>query len=177
LQAFQTLLSHEPRDADGLAGAATAAFQLGQYSEAEEYLERLPREKLADPELARMREISRSVLSLNPFAPSLSIDEKAKRTAKAIALAQARAGACERQNGGASSPGASASALQSAITISNQNAADWTERNLRKYPERIEPAMSSVFEMEDAAAGLCREPQGADYALWLIGRSRAGNSK
>jgi Flp pilus assembly protein TadD len=177
LQAFQTLLSHEPRDEDGLAGAATAAFQLGQYSEAEEYLERLPREKLADPELARMREISRSVLSLNPFAPSLSIDEKAKRTAKAIALAQARAGACERQNGGASSPGASASALQSAITTSNQNAADWTERNLRKYPERIEPAMSSVFEMEDAAAGLCREPQGADYALWLIGRSRAGNSK
>jgi Flp pilus assembly protein TadD len=177
LQAFQTLLSHEPRDADGLAGAATAAFQLGQYSEAEEYLERLPREKLADPELAKMREISRSVLSLNPFAPGLSIDEKAKRTAKAIALAQARAGACERQNAGASSPGASASALQSAMTTSNQNAADWTERNLRKYPERNEPAMSSVFEMEDAAAGLCREPQGADYALWLIGRSRGGNSK
>jgi Tfp pilus assembly protein PilF len=177
LQAFQTLLSHDPDDEGALAGSATAAFQLGQYSEAQEYLERLPREKLADPEFARMREISRSVLSLNPFAPGLSIDEKAKRTAKAIALAQARAAACERQNGGASSPGASTSALPSAIATSNQNAADWTERNLRKYPERIKPAMSSVFAMEDAAAGLCGEPQGADYALWLIGRSRAGKSK
>jgi hypothetical protein len=37
--------------------------------------------------------------------------------------------------------------------------------------------MSSVFELEDVATGQCGEPQGADYALWLIGRSRAGNSK
>lgn len=177
LQAFQTLLSHDPDDEEALAGSATAAFQLGQYSQAEKYLERLPRERLADPGLARMRDISRSVLSLNPFAPGLSIDEKAKRTAKAIELAQARAAACARQNSGASSPGASTSAPASAIAISNQNTSDWTERNLRKYPERIKPAMSSVFEMEDAAAGLCGEPQGADYALWLIGRSRAGKSK
>jgi hypothetical protein len=60
---------------------------------------------------------------------------------------------------------------------SSQNAADWTARNLRKYPERIESVMSSVFEMEDAATSQCGEPQSADYALWLIGRSRAGNSR
>jgi tetratricopeptide (TPR) repeat protein len=177
LQEFQTLLSHDPSDEDALAGAATAAFHLGQYSHAEEYLERLPREKLADPELTRMHEISRSVLSLNPFAPGLSTDEKAKRTAEAVVLAQARATTCERQNGGASSQGASRSALASAMATNNQNAADWTARNLRKYPERIEPAMSSVFEIEDAAAGQCGEPHGANYALWLIGRSRAGNFK
>src|SRR6201987_5130982 len=177
LQEFQTVLSHDPRDEDALAGAATAAFQLAQYSQAEEYLQRLPREKLADPELARMRETSRSVLSLNPFAPGLSTDEKAKRTAKAIALAQARATACERQSASASSARVPGSSLTSALATSNQNAADWTERNLRKYPERIAPAMSSVFELEDVATGQCGEPQGADYALWLIGRSRAGNSR
>ena len=177
LQEFQTVLSHDPRDEDALAGAATAAFQLAQYSQAEEYLQRLPREKLADPELARIHEISRSVLSLNPFAPGLSTDEKAKRTAKAIALAQARATACERQNGATSSAGVPGASVTSALATSNQNAADWTECNLRKYPERIAPAMSSVFELEDAAAGLCGKPQGADYALWLIRRNRAGNSK
>jgi tetratricopeptide (TPR) repeat protein len=177
LQEFQTLLSHDSRDEDALAGAATAAFELARYSQAEEYLERLPREKLAEPELARIHEISRSVLSLNPFAPGLSTDEKAKRTAEAIAVAQARATACARQSGSTSSPAASTSALASAMAKSSSNAADWTTRNLRKYPERIEPAMSSVFEIEDAAAGQCGEPQGADYALWLIERSRAGNSK
>jgi hypothetical protein len=54
-------------------------------------------------------------------------------------------------------------------------AADWTERNLRKYPERIEPTMSAVFEMEVAAADQCGEPQGADYALWLLARNRGGS--
>jgi tetratricopeptide (TPR) repeat protein len=177
LQEFQTLLSHDPQDEDALAGAATAAFQLAQYSQAEEYFERLPHEKLATTDLAKMHEVSKDVVALNPFAPGLSTDDKAKRTAEAIAVAQARASACERQKGGSSSPGASTSAFASAMARSNQNSVDWTVRNLRKYPERIEPAMSSVFEMEDAAAGQCGEPQGADYALWLIGRIRAGNSK
>ena len=177
LQEFQTLLSHDPRDEDALAGAAAAAFQLAQYSQAEEYLQRLPREKLADPELARMHETARNVLSLNPFAPGLSTDEKAKRTAKAIALAQARANACERQSASAPSARVPGASLTSALATSNQKAADWTERNLRKYPERIAPAMSSAFDLEDAATGQCGEPQGADYALWLIGRSRAGNSR
>ncbi len=108
-------------------------------------------------------------MTLNPFAPRLSTEEKVKRTAEALALAQARAAACERQNGSTSPSGASTATLDSALAKSSQNAADWTARNLRKYPERIEPAMSSVFEIEDAAAGQCGEPQGADYALWLIG--------
>jgi tetratricopeptide (TPR) repeat protein len=177
LQEFQTLLSHDRHDEDALAGAATAAFQLGQYLQARDYLERLPRQKLEDPKLARMYEVSRKVVSLNPFAPGLSIDEKAKRTAEALAIAQARAFACERQNGSTSSGTSSTSALDAALSTSNQNSADWTERNLRKYPERIEPAMSAVFEIENTAADRCGEPQGADYALWLIGRSRSGNSR
>jgi tetratricopeptide (TPR) repeat protein len=177
LQEFQTLLSHDPRDEDALAGAANAAFQLGQYSQAEEYFERLPREKLAMPDLAKMHDVSRNVVALNPFAPRLSTEERVKRTAAALALAQARARACESQHGQPPSGSSSTPTLAAALATSNQYAADWTSRNLRKYPERIEPAMSSVFELEDAAAGQCGEPQGPDYALWLIGRSRGGNSR
>ncbi len=177
LQEFQTLLSHDPHDEDALAGAATAAFQLDQYAQAEEYFERLPREKLAAPDLASMHQISKDVVTLNPFAPRLSTEEKVKRTAEALALAQARATACKSQQGKPPSVSSSTSALDAALATSSQNAADWTARNLRKYPERIEPAMSSVFEIEDAAAGQCGEPQGADYALWLIGRSRGGSSR
>ena len=184
LQEFQTLLSHDPHDDGALAGAATAAFQLDQYLQARDYLERLPREKLENPELATMYEVSRKVVSSNPFAPGLSNDEKAKRAAEALAVTQARASACERQSGGAPSgttpvPSGStpASASEPAPVAANQQAADWSERNLRKNPDRIEPAMSSVFEIEDAAAQRCGEPQGADYALWLLGRSRSHNSR
>jgi tetratricopeptide (TPR) repeat protein len=177
LQEFQTLLSHDPHDEDALAGAATAEFQLGQYLQARDYLEHLPNEKLENPELARMYEVSRRVVSLNPFAPGLSNDEKAKRAAEALALAQARASACEHQSDGASSGTAPTSVPPPAPVTTNRQEADWSEPNLRKDPERIEPAMSSVFEMEDAAAERCGEPQGADYALWLIGRGRSHNSR
>lgn len=177
LQEFQTMLSHETRDEDALAGAANAAFQLGQYSQAEEYFERLPREKLATPDLAKMHEVSKDVAALNPFAPRLPTEEKVKRTVAALALARARATACESQHGESPAGSSSKPTLDAALATSNQNAADWTARNLRKYPERIEPAMSSVFAMEDAAAGQCGEPQGADYALWLMGRSRGGSSR
>ncbi len=177
LQEFQTLLSHDPHDEDALAGAATAAFQLDQYAQAEEYFERLPREKLAAPDLASMHQISKDVLTLNPFAPRLSTEEKVKRTAEALALAQARATACKSQQGKQPSVSPSTPTLDAALATSSQNAADWTARNLRKYPERIESAMASVFEMEDAAASQCGEPQGADYALWVIGRSRGGNPR
>ena len=177
LQEFQTLLSHDPRDPDVLAGVATGAFELGQYSKADECLNRLPREKLSAPDLARMHEVSKAVVSLNPFAPGLSTDQEAKRTATAMALAQARATACERQSDGAPSGRRPTSGLESALAQSNQNASDWTERNLRRHPERVEKAMSSVFDMEDAAAERCGEPQGADYVLWLIGRGPSGNTR
>lgn len=177
LQEFQTLLSHDPHDEDALAGAATAAFQLDQYAQAQEYFERLPREKLAAPDLASMHQISKDVLTLNPFAPRLSTEEKVKRTEEALALAQARATACKSQQGKQPSVSPPTPTIDAALATSSQNAADWTARNLRKYPERIESAMASVFEMEDAAASQCGEPQGADYALWVIGRSRGGNPR
>ena len=177
LQEFQTVLSQDPDDEDALAGAATSAFELAQYAEADQYLERLPREKLASPELARMHEISRRVVYLNPFGRGLSTEEKAKRTSEAIALARSRAAACQLQSGGGSPGDSSKAALSSALATLDRHAADWTGRDLRKSPDRIEPAMSAVFEIEDAVSKLCGEPQGADYALWLLARRRSGNSR
>jgi tetratricopeptide (TPR) repeat protein len=178
LRAFQTVLSRDPRDPGALAGAATAAFQLGRYAEAQSYCDRLPRESLADPKLARIHDVSKNVALLNPFAPGLSGNEQAKRAAAAIQTALARTQDCARRNGVAASGNAPAAALQTAIVDTTRRAPDWTERNLRMYPERIEAAMSAVFAMENAATELCGEPQGtADYALWLIGRSQGGEPR
>ena len=173
LQEFQTVLSRAPRDRDALPGAATAAFQLGRYLQAKQYFSRLPQEGLADPQLARKHEISRNVVLLNPFTPGLSSDEQAKRAAAAFQTALASAQGCAQQV--TASGNASAAALQTAISNATRRAPDWTERNLRKYPERIEASMSAAFALENAAMEPCGEPHGAaDYALWLIGRSQGG---
>jgi hypothetical protein len=52
---------------------------------------------------------------------------------------------------------------------------DWTEANLARHPDRIDAAMSLAFQMEDAAAQQCGEPQnGTDRILWMLDRSREG---
>jgi len=43
---------------------------------------------------------------------------------------------------------------------------------MAKHPESIDGLMANVFEMENAAANVCGEPEGADRAPWLLGRSR-----
>ena len=177
LQEFQTLLAHDPHDEDALAGAATAAFNLAQYSRAAEYFDRLPRERRAEPDLAAMYATSRDILTASPFLSGLTTDEKVKRTAIALERAEARANDCIRRSDGTPAAGAENSALQEELATTNRMASDWTERNLRKFPERIEPAMSSVFKLEDLAGERCGEPQGPDYALWQLGRSRGGNGR
>src|SRR4029077_16197791 len=146
LKQFQTILTHDPHDDDALAGAAVSEFQLAQYSRAAQYLDRLSRDRPLEPDPAKPHETTLDILNSSPFLPGLSVDEKAQRTANALALAEANATACARQNGGVPSAGSPISALQAALATSNRMAANWTERNLRKFPDRIEPAMSSVFE-------------------------------
>ncbi|MGA8145539.1 MAG: tetratricopeptide repeat protein [Candidatus Acidiferrales bacterium] len=177
LQQFQNMLTHDPRDQDALAGAGTAAFQLAQYSNAADYFDRLPRERRVQPDLVKTYEVSRDIGLSNPFLSGLSANERARRTAIAVETAQARASACVRQKGEISPGNQPKSPLEDALATANRMANDWTERNLRRFPDRIEPAMSSVFEIEDAASKQCGEPQGTDYALWLLGRSRGGNGR
>lgn len=177
LQQFQNLLAHDPHDEEALAGAGISEFRLAQYSQASKYFDRLPDERRTQPDLAHVYGTSQSIALSNPFLSGLSAEEKARRTANALEKAQARAAACVHQNGEVPTGSSPPSALQHALTTSIGMAGDWKERNLRKYPERIEPAMSAVFEMEIAAADQCGEPEGADYALWLLARTRGANGR
>jgi hypothetical protein len=50
---------------------------------------------------------------------------------------------------------------------------DWTEAALRRNPELLDPAMMSVFQMEDVATQECGPPpSGPDHILVLIARTR-----
>jgi tetratricopeptide (TPR) repeat protein len=177
LQQFESLLAHDSHDDDSLAGAAICEFQLAQYSLALQYFDRLPRERRLQSDFAKPYETSRDVVISDPFLPGLSVNDKAERTANALTRAITNANACMQRTGALLLGNPPTSALQVALAKSNRMAPEWTERNLRKFPDRIDPAMSSVFELEDAAAQQCGELQGADYALWLLGRSRGVNAR
>ena len=174
LDEFRLVLKADPHDQEALVGAGTASFELGQYSLAITYFSRLTREKLSESTIASMLETSRQVESANPFLERLSAAEKAKRTFDALRQAQQRGSDCALQHDQASSADSPNSRLLMLVTTSQQQLAkDWSEAALRRNTERVDPAMSFAFEMEDAATQECgAPPAGPDQILILIARTR-----
>jgi hypothetical protein len=64
------------------------------------------------------------------------------------------------------------SQLQKAFAESRELTADEGWQNIAKHPETVDEVTGHAFEMENAAAAVCGEAEGADRALWLLGRSR-----
>jgi tetratricopeptide (TPR) repeat protein len=172
LSAYRSVLAADKTDADAIAGAGRAAFELGKYGEATEYFDQLSREKAADPNIAQIATSSRQVLAADPFLSGLSADEQASRTAAALAFAQARLEQCARQSGESLTSAPPSSPLQKAFAENEAMQKNSSRRILLQHPERMDAAMSLVFKNVNLAAQECGAPQGADRALWLLGRSR-----
>jgi tetratricopeptide (TPR) repeat protein len=173
LDGYRNLLAADRNDRESLAGAAQAAFQLGQYNTAMEYFDQLPRERREQPDLAASFAITGQILAMDPFVSGLSAEVRVQRTANALALAQTRAEDCARQTGQSLEQTPPQTELQRLYEQSKDLQQDWSPRYLRRFPDRLDAAMTYVFAVENAAAKACGEPQGDDRALWLLGRSRS----
>jgi tetratricopeptide (TPR) repeat protein len=172
LSTFRAVLSAEKSDADALAGAGAASFEMGQYSQAAEYFDRLPREKSTDPKMAEMATTSRQVLAADPFVSGLSPDEKARRAVAGLSIAQTGLNQCAGSRGKSPTTSPPVTPLEKAIADNYAMEKEWGQRNLLLHPERVDAAMSLAFHMEDLSAQVCGLPERADRALWLLGRSR-----
>jgi tetratricopeptide (TPR) repeat protein len=173
LDACRTLLAADRNDQECLAGAAQAAFQLGQYVTAMEYFDQLSRERREQSDLVNLFNMAGRILAVDPFLSGLSTEVRAQRAANALAMAQTRAEACARQTGQSLEQTPPRTDLQRVYQQGKDLQQDWTPRYLQRFPDRLDAAMAYVFSVENAAAAACGEPQGDDHALWLLGRSRS----
>lgn len=177
LTEFRLVLASSRRDPDALAGAGRAEYGLGRYAEAVDYFERLPAKDRQAPEVAEPMSLALEIQAADPFIPRLSTREQVKRTLDALAHAQARIADCAHERGEALSSVPPATTLETLSATNEKMKNEWSERGLQAHPDRVEAAMTLVFEMEDAATQGCAEPQlKADKALVLIGKSRGGSS-
>jgi len=177
LRVYQSALALNMQDADALVGAGTAAFQLGKYAQALEYFDRLPAEKRSEPGVSGMLETSRLFFDLDPFQRDLSVSKRVERTTKALAIAHSRLQECAGKLGGWNGLPSNGEGLQKLNTTSQSMAKEWSIQSLRIHPDRIEPAMAWVFEVENETALLCGAAQSENNALWLLGRSRGNSGK
>ncbi len=173
LEVYRTLLAADRNEPECLAGAAQAAFQLGQYITAMEYFDHLPRERREQADLVNLFEMNGRIFAVDPFLSGLSADVRAQRVVSALALAQTRAENCARQTGQPLEQAPPRTDLQRVYQQGKDLQQDWAPRYLERFPDRVDPAMAYVFSVENAAAAVCREPQDDDRALWLLGRSRS----
>jgi tetratricopeptide (TPR) repeat protein len=175
LQEFESILKQSRHDQDALVGAAIASYQLNQYSQALDYFDRLRGEEPLPENAEGMLQASRQVEAADPFRRGLSAGERAKRAAAALASASSRVADCARQHGETLPQTPPETDIQKLYATQQSMARDWSELNLARHPDRVDPAVSLAFQMEDAAAQQCGDPQqGTDRILRMLERSREG---
>jgi Flp pilus assembly protein TadD len=153
-----------------LAGAGSAAFQLGRYPEARRYLQSAVAGNSDDAESAALLKTTELVLAMDPFQRQISMTERNRIVIEAFAVAGERIKACAEKSSGTTKPGQPNLAENWAKMKSRV-----TESQLRSNPDLVESAMDMVFDVERETSVNCGAPVGKDLALLLIAKLHEGN--
>jgi Tfp pilus assembly protein PilF len=190
LSEYRLALSHHRDNLAALAGAGEAAFHLGRYRTAEQYLSSAWRGGLQDDRTRRMREIARLILQSDPYERGLSRVERERRTWVAFNQAGARLEDCAASLGiNLALPSSPVPALNSASAPSSspqassdlvQLKANWIglksklDRS-RKLPEleTSDAAMDLTFQIARETQKQCGKGSGVDEAFLLLAENRS----
>jgi tetratricopeptide (TPR) repeat protein len=173
LTAYRLSLKADPHNPKALAGAGYAAYELGQYSLAQRYLQEAVKRNPSDSQSAERLKTTELVLRMDPFRRDISMDERNRLVIQAFATAGDRLEQCAVPSGDAGSgEGAQPNVSNEWSSLKPQ----MTARALQRNPELAEKAMDLVFRIERQTSISCGAPSGADLALLLIAKLREGNT-
>jgi tetratricopeptide (TPR) repeat protein len=161
LASYRRALSVSRRNPAALAGAGHAAFELGRYRIAEQYLQSATTDRNADAEIAAQLETAGLVLRMDPFRPQIAAAQRDRIVMEAFNTAGERLLSCA----------ALAPLAESWTKLKPQI----TERGLRRNPDLPGTAMELVFNIERQANPACGAATATDHALLLIARLHEGN--
>src|SRR5258708_5623915 len=191
LTQFREVLHLDPSNASALAGAGEAAYNSGNYTAAQHYLQEASNLNSQDANARQLLATTDLVLRNNPFRSHISDAERNRRIIAAFAQAEKRLIECAKQTGvelNPAVPNDSAPASNSANTANNATvsvsplvslqsrwqAAKPDLDRLRSPAETDLPdaIMDIVFQIEQQTASVCGQPQALDLALLLISQKR-----
>jgi tetratricopeptide (TPR) repeat protein len=158
---FTRALQVKPDDGDALAGAGEAAFALGEYPRAREYLRRAPD---TDDHVRELRTIADLVISSDPLAPRLASSERQRRAGAAFAQAFDRLNACLER------PTPDPPALTALKDESDRYRAAIDDHTLRQLPDAVDTGFELAFRIEQASQNGCGPADPLDRAILLVGR-------
>lgn len=168
LEQFQLALESNRHDIAAMAGAGNAAFQLGKYRDAEQYLRRAV--AAGDKSSATQLKLARLVLNMDPFRTPLRAAERRRIVMDAFTAVGQRLKAC-----GKPGPFTVPADELAALTQSwSQLEPQINERDLNHNPDLGNNAMSLVFNIERETSGMCGGMTDTDTALLLIANLHQG---
>ncbi len=180
LDQYELVLKTNDKDAEALAGAGEAAFQMGRYRTAKRYLQETDK---VDPQNTRVRQqlqMATLVLDSDPFLRRISDAERNRRIAASFAQAGDRLQACAQTRGAtlpasAENPansGTAATPLQSLWQRWQSARPDLRRLGTARDADVPDNLMDLVFQIQRETAQECGDPSGRDLALLLISRDR-----
>lgn len=201
IDAYDTVLRNDPRNADAWLGKGLAALQIGDYVAAEHALATALEHDPHAEQTRQQLELVREVLRIGPNFRGLSLAERTQRVAEDFRAAVKRLIGCAAQQGynlaapdtaKAGSKGAAAqvasvptleattpapSNLQLLYTSGVQKQTSATEAALRRNSDALEPMMQYVFEVERTTASTCPAMDLTDRALLTLAQNESGTVK
>jgi tetratricopeptide (TPR) repeat protein len=159
---FQHALKLAPQRSDALLGAGKAAFQMGDYAHARDYLGALgpgPEAEQAQPEL----EIAELVLANDPLTRGLAPEERSKRVLTLFNRALERAQAC------APSLEEGSSRLPELLPQAQALQPSLRPYKLARDSELASSTLKLAYEMQEETNRSCGVPSALDRALLAIG--------
>lgn len=158
LAMFRESLKLDPHNQAAMAGAGAAAFALGLYPQAEQYLRAAVAASAADARSAELLQRSEYALTWDPFRPQIPDAQRSRIVVDAFNAAGNRLKTCTVPTAQEQDAAKAWATLQPKITI----------RGLRQDPDLVNSAMNLTFQIEKQTANTCGPPTETDRALSLI---------
>lgn len=172
LTAFRAVLKSDRRNGAALAGAGHAAFELGQYRAAQQFLQAAVAADANDTASAERLKTTQLVQHMDPFRRQIPVAERNQIVVDAFQAAGERLKSCKLP---ALISGAGANAQPSLSDEWERLKPRITGQGLRRNPDLAETAMDLVFRIERETSTACGAPTGTDLALLLISKMHEGS--
>ena len=164
----------EKHNREALAGAGEASFRMGDYRQAQRYLEAAV--AIRDEGPARdLLSLTKMILSNDPLAPRLAREERNNRLKIDWDQAMLRLNNCMAEH--QDNKGNTSEELQTLHADALATGQKLQPKSLRKDPELLETGVEMIDRIEETTRLSCGEPQGLDQALLLIGRKYRGGQQ
>ena len=170
LKEYRLSLEGDAHNAESLAGAGQAAFELNQYRLARRYLREAVELRPKDTASAERLKLSELVLQIDPFRQQMRSADRDRIVISDFAAAGKRLNTCQAPGQNSATTNQQQAQQQSWNKLKPQ----MTPWGLRRNPDLVNTAMSLVFQIERSSYDTCGPGSDTDKALLLIANLHEG---